>query len=123
MTWTKVNAAATSDKPVVYPKYKELYEAGVPEGGLVIAEGLLTNTDERPNNFDASKIDVTYYIEQDDNVVGLNKAGNLGYLLEKANLTPDSLIRVTYVGMEKIEKGPMAGRLSHTFELEVKTGE
>jgi len=102
------------DRETIYPKFKDL------AAGTVIAEGLYTGSYESPNRFDASKTNITYFFDCGDVKVGLNKAGNLGYLINKANLTSnESQVRITYLGMDKIAKGPLAGRPAHSFQLEV----
>lgn len=112
------NTAALADgRETLYPKYKET------EAGTVLAEGVFTGSHSRPNSFDSSKVDITYYVDCGESKVGLNKAGNLGFLIDQAGLVPnESKIRVTYQGMEPIAKGPMQGRAAHNFKLEVDRG-
>ena len=108
------NTAIQDDRETLYPRYKDV------AAGTVLAEGLYTGSHSKPNSFDATKTDITYYIDCGENKGGLNKAGNLGWLIDKAGLVEGvSTIRVTYLGMDTISKGSMAGRATHNFKLEV----
>ena len=109
------NTAVEDDRETIYPKYKDLLEAGVPEEGLVIAEGIYTGSFDGEGKFGPF---TTYYVDAGDKKIGLNKAGNLGYLINKAELTPNvSKIQVVYFGKQPMKSGERAGTLAHTFDV------
>lgn len=113
------NTAVEDNRERIYPKYKELLEAGVPEGGIEIARGTYTGFSTRTNSFDPAKTDITFYVDQGETVVGLNAAGNLKSQLELKAVEKGQLISVLYLGKDKIKKGPMEGRLAHNFVVGV----
>lgn len=105
------SSSAVQDKETIYPKYKDV------AAGTVLAEGVFTGSYEGQGQFGAF---VTYFVDSGDKKIGLNKAGNLGYLINKAELVPNvSKIRITYLGKEPAAVGPRAGTLMHNFQLEV----
>lgn len=89
-----------------YVKYSECSE------GDVLAEGIFRGTE-------AGRYGDQHLFElEDGNTTVLNSAGQLNFLIDK-HLVPGMLCRVTYAGKVTIAKGPMAGKESHQFELEV----
>jgi hypothetical protein len=56
------------------------------------------------------------FIDKAGQVHGINKTGQLDYLMEKIPL--EEYVRVTFVGMEKMTKGAMAGKDAYKFKVE-----
>ena len=55
------------------------------------------------------------FMNEDGDVVVLNKAGQLDYKMEF--IRPGDVLKITYEGMILLDKGPMAGKDSHQFTL------
>lgn len=91
-----------------YYKYNEMSEG---DGILTAATYLGT---------EQGKYGIEHIFEQDDAVHVLNSAGHLNKLVEKY-LNPGQRCNLTYAGRITLDKGPMAGKDCHTFEMEVET--
>ncbi len=93
---------------VKYVKYTEM------TAGQVVAEGWFTET--RQNKFNVGKED--YFVVDADGVTHcMNNAGHLAFLMK--SVMPEDYIRVTFMGKEKITKGPKAGTDANRFKLEM----
>lgn len=89
-----------------YVKYAECEE------GQVLAEG--TYLGHRQGTYG-----IQHQIKEDSgDITVLNSSGHLNWLLENL-ATPGDCVRVTYDGMVKVPKGPMKGKASHQFVLEL----
>ena len=96
---------------ITFIRPKELADAGTLG---VVAEGVYVGT--VPNNFDATKLD--FKVQRDDgSLIILNSAGSLASQLGK--IATGSYVRITYAGMTPMTKGKMAGKLAHSFIVEV----
>lgn len=117
------------DGSVVFVKPADLARAGFTG---VVAEGLFVGT--LPNSFNEEvndfkiEADVDFSIKGIDkdgqeysrkissgDVLILNGAGNLGYLMQSVG--PGELVQISYLGKQEIEKGKMKGKLAHNFEV------
>lgn len=80
--------------------------------GDVIAEGIYEKQGE-------SNYGINHHFRTDENYIQvLNSSGHLNYLLNEYAVFGD-YCRVTYEGMEVLEKGKMKGREAHKFSLEI----
>lgn len=60
----------------------------------------------------------TYAFEMSDGTsLGINAAGNLNWLMSKVEV--GQKVKITYVGMQKIEKGEWKGQDAHTSKLQI----
>jgi hypothetical protein len=84
--------------------------------GDVIAEGTYRGRNRTPSKFGKYSILVA---EEAGQTVSLNPSGQLERLLEVGQVRVGDQIRITYVGMERIQKGDFKGQKAHQFKLEV----
>lgn len=92
-----------------YYKYSECNE-----GDMLINNGKYLGSEQ-------GKFGVQHLFEVEGVTHVLNSAGQLNYLVEK-HLSPNQRCNVTYKGTITLEKGPMAGKDSHQFEMQVDDG-
>lgn len=58
----------------------------------------------------------------DGNLRTIAGSGKLNYLIEKAaGLKGGEVVKIVYLGQDKIQKGEMKGRMAHNFDLLVDT--
>lgn len=93
----------------VYYKYSELTD-----GDVLIPGGVYLGSEE-------GKFGAVHLFQVGDETHCLNSAGQLNYLVDKF-IAPGSACNITYRGKELLTKGPMAGKESHRFEVEVDDG-
>lgn len=89
-----------------YYKYSEMNA-----GDVIIDNGKYLGSEQ-------GKYGVQHLFEVDSMTHVLNSSGQLNYLVEKY-LSPGQRCNVTYQGKIVLEKGPMAGKDSHQFEMQV----
>lgn len=84
----------------------------------VVAEGIYEGT--LPNRFDENKTD--FKIKAiDGGVLVLNHTGSLANQLNR--VSAGSYVRISYAGKQAMKKGKMAGKLAHSFIVEVEMSE
>jgi hypothetical protein len=93
----------------VYYKYSELTD-----GDTLIEGGTYLGSEE-------GKYGIVHLFQVDSETHCLNSAGQLNYLIDKY-VAPGARCRITYCGKEVLTKGPMSGKESHRFGLEVDDG-
>jgi hypothetical protein len=93
----------------VYYKYSELSD-----GDTLIEGGTYLGSEE-------GKYGVVHLFQVDSETHCLNSAGQLNYLIDKY-VAPGTRCRIVYCGKEVLTKGPMTGKESHKFGLEVDDG-
>ena len=91
--------------PPKYFKYAELNK-----GDVLIEEGKYLQTKE--GKFGPQH----YFEEKDGSKVCLNSAGQLNYLIDD-NLYAGRACKIVYAGKVLLEKGAMAGKEAHNFDL------
>jgi hypothetical protein len=100
---------------IKYIRASELSENNVTG---VVAEGIYEGT--LPNRFDEAKSD--FKVKSiDGGTLVLNHAGSLANQLNR--VTPGSYVRISYSGKQPMKKGKMAGKLAHSFIVEVEMSE
>jgi len=78
----------------------------------VLAKGVFKKRFEREANGPTGKFtSVTYFLDTEDGSVGINKLGNLGYLMEKLKVQEGEEIIVEYNGRD--------GNNYHSFDITV----
>lgn len=92
-----------------YYKYSECNE-----GDMLINNGKYLGSEQ-------GKFGIQHLFEVEGVTHVLNSAGQLNYLVEK-HLSPNQRCNVIYKGTITLEKGPMAGKDSHQFEMQVDDG-
>jgi hypothetical protein len=97
---------------VKYIKPKELADN---QFSGVILQGIYEGT--IPDNFDESKNNFKFTDLNGDTVI-INGTGKLAKLLSRVD--EGSSVEVKYLGMEKIEKGKMAGKSAHDWTVGVE---
>lgn len=84
----------------------------------VVAEGIYEGT--LPNRFDEGKSDFKVK-STDGTLLVLNHAGSLANQLNR--VSAGSYVRISYAGKQPMKKGKMAGKLAHSFNVEVEVSE
>ena len=79
--------------------------------GSTLVDGIFIGT---VANEMTKKNDFKFQLEDGSQVI-INGSGNLGYKMKDIAL--NSVVVVRYAGKNKIAKGPMAGKMSHGFEV------
>lgn len=105
---------ATEFKEITFIRPAELrekLEKGEIEAGPIV-EGTFLGSLENPHNENVT--DYKFELENGSEVL-INGAGNLKYKMSLVDV--GDFIQVSYLGMQEIKKGKMAGKLSHNFEV------
>lgn len=80
--------------------------------GDVLIEGIFQRSES--NRFGTTHL----FLDRAGTAVVLNSAGQLNANI-KNYLSPGTVARITYMGKIVLERGPMTGRESHQFSMEV----
>lgn len=101
--------------PVIKEKGYPVYESGKPV--LVLENHKFVGTEL--NSFDKEKKKVDYIFEDSNGGQHIiNQSGNLAWKMNK--VPQESQCQITYLGLQKIEKGASAGTWAHQWGIKFK---
>lgn len=87
-------------------------------GDTFIGNYLKTENVQKKSKFSKGKVEVKrfYFVDENDKKWQIDSLGNLGYLMEKAELEEGTIVKIVYNGKQKgTDK-----KLYHNFDLFVK---